>query len=194
MGGYMFAQDSTATKDTTTSKIEINGSLLTQIITDTDTILAYALDNINVSTPRTFESNEEYNRYRRYRQYANKVYPYALESIKLFREMEAATADLKKRKRKKHIRQLRKDVKDEFSDPLKNLSRTQGKILVKMIERELDRPMFDLLKELNGGLAASKWQFVGKLYGYDLKEGYIECQDKILDAVLQDFDISYEIK
>jgi len=177
-----------------TEKVEIDGEIVNQVIENGDTILTYDLDNITVSIPRVFENKEEYRKYRRYRHYATKVYPYAVESIKIFREMEQATLNMKKKHRKKYVRTLRKQAKKEFKDPLKKLSRTQGKILVKMIERELETNMFKLLKDLNGGFSASKWQTVGKLYGYDLKEGYIEGMDRILDAVLQDFDISHKIK
>jgi hypothetical protein len=62
-----------------------------------------------------------------------------------------------------------------------------------MIERKLDTPVYDLLKGLRGGFVAGKWQSVGKLYGYDLKEGYIPGEDPILDAVLQDFEINYVV-
>jgi hypothetical protein len=174
-------------------KIEIDGEIVTQVIENGDTILTYDLDNITVSIPRVFENKEEYRKYRRYRNYATKVYPYAVESIKIFREMEDATQNMRKKERKKYIKKLRKQAKKEFKDPLKKLSRTQGKILVKMIERELETNMFQLLKELNGGFSASKWQTVGKLYGYDLKEGYVPGIDRIMDAILQDFDISHKI-
>ena len=175
-------------------KVEIDGHILNQVVEGGDTILTYDLENITVSIPRVFNDQEEFRKYRRYRYYATLVYPYAVESIKIFREMEMATLEMKKKHRNKYIRQLRRDVKDEFKDPLKQLTRTQGKILIKMIERELDRDMYDLLKDLNSGFAARKWQIVGGLYGYDLKQGYIEGDDPILDAVLQDFDISHKIQ
>lgn len=189
----LFTAGNTSAQDTT-SKVKIDGELVTQVIENGDTVLSYDLENITISIPRTFDNQEEYRKYRRYRYYATKVYPYAVESIKIFRELEAETAGLKKKQRKKYVKKLRKDVKKEFKDPLKKLSRTQGKILVKMIERELETPMFFLLKDLNGGFSASKWQAVGKLYGYNLKDGYIPGEDKILDAILQDFDISHQIE
>lgn len=182
-----------AYSQSSTRKIEIDGQIVNQIIENGDTILTYDLDNITVSIPRVFNDQEEFRKYRRYRYYATKVYPYAVESIKIFREMEDETREMKKKHRKKYIRKLRQDVKEQFKDPLKGLTRTQGKILIKMIERELDTDMYALLKELNNGFSARKWQIVGGLYGYNLKEGYIEGQDNILDAVLQDFDISHKI-
>ena len=65
---------------------------------------------------------------------------------------------------------------------------------VKMIERELDRNMYSLVRELRGRFTAFYWHNFGKLYSYDLKEGYQKGKYIILDAVLQDFDISYRIE
>lgn len=173
---------------------KIDGVIATHQIDDAgDTLIVADLNLVTVTAPRTFASEAEYRRYMKYRRYASQVYPYAVRSIKIFREVERDTEGMKKRKKRKHIRKLHKDLKKELTDPLKNLSRTQGKILVKMIEYELETPLFDLLKSLRGGLAATKWHSLGKLYGYDLKKGYICGEDEILDAILADFDISYEV-
>lgn len=158
-----------------------------------DTLILASLDDVTVSTPRSFNSDEEYRRFRRYRRYALKVYPYAVEAIRIFRELENDTEDMKKREKKKHIRDLQKEMKDKFSDPLKDLTKTQGMILIKMIEKELDTPMYFLIKDLRSGFTATYWKLIGGLYGHDLKEGYIEGQDPVLDAVLNDLDISYDV-
>lgn len=157
-----------------------------------DTLILADLNDVTVSAPRSFNSDEEYRRFNRYRRYAVKVYPYAVEAIRIFREMENETEDMRKRDRKKHVRRLQKEMKEEFSDPLKNLTKTQGMILIKMIEKELDTPMYYLIKDLRSGLTASYWGTVGKLYGHNLKEGYIYGQDPVLDAVLEDLDISHK--
>ena len=62
-----------------------------------------------------------------------------------------------------------------------------------MIEKELDDNFYDLLKGLRGGFNARVWQTAGKFYGYNLKDGYTKGEDPILDAVLGDLNISYEI-
>ena len=174
--------------------IRIDGEVLTTKVENGDTVLMADLDDVSVTSFREFASDTEYRRYLKYRRYASTVYPYAVEAVKIFQEVERDTEGLKNRKRKKHVRHLQQDLKKEFTDPLKDLSRTQGKILIEMIERKLDTPMYTLLKSLRGGFVAGKWQTVGKLYGYDLKEGYIPGQDPILDAVLQDFEITYEVE
>lgn len=176
-----------------TTEIEFDGKVYTAMVSDQDTFILQRLEDVSITAPRTFENYDDYRMYIRYRRYAQKVYPYAVEAIKIFREMEYATRNYSKRKRKRHIRKLQKQLKKEFSEPLKNLTRTQGYILTKMIEKELDTPMYDLIKDLRGGFTAGYYNQFGKLYGYKLKQGYIPGEDMLLDIVLQDYDISYEL-
>ncbi|MFK7807023.1 MAG: DUF4294 domain-containing protein [Saprospiraceae bacterium] len=175
-------------------KLTIDGQVVTALITETDTILIADLGDVSVSSLRTFADRDDYRRYLKYKRYAAKVYPFAAQGIRIFKEMEAATANMNKRKRKRHIRRLQKELKKEFKKPLKGLTRTQGKILVKMIEKELDRDFYGLMKELRGTVTASYYHGFSKMYGYDLKKKYKEGDDKILDIVLRDFDLSYEVE
>lgn len=171
--------------------MEIDGQIVTAVISDNDTIFLASFDDVSISDFRSFETAWDYRRYTILRRYALVVYPYAVKAIKIFREQEYATKTMKKRKRKKYVKKLAKELKKEFEEPLKNLTKTQGKLLVKMIERELDKSMFNLLKDLRGVWTARWWNATSKLLGYDLKKAYKEGEDPILDAVLQDFNISY---
>ena len=91
------------------------------------------------------------------------------------------------------MKRLQKRMQEEFEDPLKKLTKTQGKIVVKMIERELNTPFYYLLKDLRGRFTASYWSLFSRSFGYRLKKGYIPGEDKVLDAVLYDYDISHDI-
>lgn len=174
--------------------VSVDGQVLPYMIDDCgDTLIVATLDDVSVSSMRNFDSREDYLKYRRYRRYAAIVYPYAVEAIKLFREVEYATNHMKNREQRRYIKQLHKDLKREFTDPLKGLTKTQGMILIEMIERELDTPLYALIKDLRNGLTASYWNTMGSLFGHDIKEGYIEGADPILDAVLRDMNISYEV-
>ena len=176
-------------------KITLDGQLVTVLITDTnDTLLIADLDDVAVSTPRDFADRDEYRKFLKYRRYAAKVYPYAVDAIRIFRESEEAYYTMKRAKRKKHFKRLQKELKKEFKEPLKKLTRTQGKILVKMIEKELDTPMYTLLKNLRGTVTAAKYNGIGKMYGYSLKTGYVVGDDEIMDIVLKDFDVSHASK
>ena len=174
--------------------VSVNGQLYPYTIDECgDTLIMATLNDVSVSSMREFDNREDYLKYRRYRRYAAKVYPYAVEAIKLFREVEYATNNMKRRQERRYVKDLHKSLKEDFTDPLKGLTKTQGMILIKMIERELDVPMYYLIKDLRNGLTATYWSTMGKLFGHDLKEGYKEGQDPILDAVLSDMNISYDL-
>ncbi len=178
---------------TNLGKTSINGQLMTVMLDDKgDTILvADDLTTVSLTSPRNFKSQEEYNRYRYYLKCAAIVYPYAKESIKVFKQLEQETDEMRKGKRKRYAKKLQKDLDDKFEDPLKGLTKIQGKILVKMVEKELNTPLYDLVKTYRGGMTAGYWNTMSKFWGYDLKRGYMEGDDPILDAVLEDFNISY---
>ena len=172
----------------------IDGQIVKARVDDCDTLIMADLENVTVTSPRRFESDEDYKKYLRYRRYAAKVYPYAVESIKLYREVEQDSKDWSKRKRRKTLRKMDKNLTSEWKDPLKNLTKTQGLILMKMIERELDVPFYYLIKDLRGGFRATYWATFGAMYGFNLQTGYVVGEDPILDAVLQDFNISHDTK
>ena len=155
-----------------------------------DTIYIAKIGDVSVSAPQ-FASDDDMRRYRIYRQYAVKVYPYAAEAIKIFRKQEAITRHLDPEYKRKYLKILHKELKTEFEDPLKKLTRTQGMILIKMIEKELDTPMYFLIKDLKGGVNATYWNTMGKFFGHYIKEGYEVGKDPILDMVLNDFNIAY---
>lgn len=176
------------------TSVRLAGKIYPAIIDECgDTMIVANLGRVSVSSPRAFDSDEEYKKYMKYRRAAIKVYPYAVDAIKTYRELQAETDTLKKRKQRKYARQLQKDKEDRLEDELKKLTRTQGFVLTKMIERELDIAMHDLIKDLRGGFTATYWGTLSRFYGYRLKDGYTEGEDYILDMVLDDFDISHEM-
>lgn len=176
-------------------KLEVKGKVYSAMITEEgDTLILADLDDVSITSFRKFDTDADYQKYQKFRRYALKVFPYAKEAIRIFREVEYAKANLKKKDYKKKLSQLEEELKAEFEEPLTKLTKLQGKIMIKMIEKELDSTMYDLLKGLKGRFAAFYWNQFSKLYSYDLKEGYEYGKYDILDAVLQDFDISYRLE
>lgn len=177
-----------AQSDVRTVKVE--GQIVRMMVTETgDTLFLSTLDDRSISTPREFANRDEYIRYRRYQIYAAQVYPYASQAIRIFKEVEDQADGLNNRKKKKFYKEKTDELKSEFEEPLKKLTKTQGKILVKMIERELDTPMYDLIKNLRGTFTATYWSAFSRFYGHQLKDGYIQGEDAILDAVLDDLEL-----
>jgi hypothetical protein len=189
-----FVLDLTAQTSTVydTTIVYTDGRVMRVRINGTDTIVVARIPEVVVKAPPVFSDDEEYRQYMRYKRYATEVLPYAIESIRIYRKYQRETAGMKPGQAKRHAKEIQKEIKEEFTDPLKDLSRTQGKVLVKMIERHLDTPMYNVLRDVRGSFTATKWQTIGRLYGYDLKEGYIPGQDRILDMILNDFELNVD--
>lgn len=188
-------QSSNSGKGDLQTKVTVDGRVYPALVTaEGDTMILVDIDDVSVTSLRTFASDEEYNKYQKFRRYAATVFPYAKEAIRIFRETEYASQHLSKKQRKKRLKELDKQLTAEFEEPLKGLTKLQGKIMMKMIERELNQNMYDLIKGVKGPFTAFYWHHFSKLYSYDLKEGYNEGDYNILDAVLKDFDVSYRIE
>ncbi len=114
------------------------------------------------------------------------VYPYAkLAGQKLteFRDTLAKIPDEKARK--KFIREAEKQLEDQFGDQIKDLTFSQGKILIKLIYRETGNSSYDLVKQLRGGFTAFIWQSMAKLFGYDLKTQYDPAgEDQAIERIV----------
>ena len=144
--------------DLNLQKTTIDGQLVNIMITPNgDTLIMADLEDISITSLRKFETDADYLKYLKFKRYAAKVYPYAKEAIKIFREMEYATQNMKRRQRKKYIKELEKELEVQFEEPLKKLTKLQGKIMIKMIEKETDETMFNLLKSIKGRFAA--WSY-----------------------------------
>jgi hypothetical protein len=187
-----WAQDSFGQAIYDTTMVYPDGRVFRITIQGSDTIAVAQLREVVVKAPPVFADDEEYRQYMRYRRYATEVLQYAIESIRLYRKYQHETEGMNNNQAKRYAKDIQKDVKDDFTDHLKNLSRTQGKILVKMIENHLHMPMYDVLHDVRGGFTATKWQTIGRLYGYDLKEGYTPGEDRVLDMILKDFELNIE--
>lgn len=161
------------------------------VLPNGDTMIYCQLREIEVSAPRTFANADDFKRYERYQRYAPTVIPFAVEAVRTYRELEAATRDGSNKDRKKYINDLQNKMDDKFKSQLKDLTRTQGLMLIKMVEKELHMPFYDLVKDVKGGFSAFYWNEFGKIYGYQLKDGYERGKDYILDSVLDKYDLSY---
>ncbi len=171
-------------------RIRLKGEIVTALVLGEDTLIMYNLPAVNVVRKRIFKNVDEYIKYKRYMKYAKIVYPYAVESMRVYRKVSVETQGMGWWKKRRYINRLNKELKKQYKKPLKNLTKTQGYILVKMIERELDIPFYKLIKQTKGVWTATYYSGLGQFYGYHLKKGYIRGQDPILDIVLDDFDIT----
>jgi hypothetical protein len=96
-----------------------------------------------------------------------------MQTAKILNDIDANLKKIKsKRKRKRYIRKAQKYLKEEFSDQLKKLTRTEGKILIKLIHRQTGKTVFDLIKEYRSGWKAFWYNSTANLFDLSLKKEY----------------------
>jgi len=92
--------------------------------------------------------------------------------------------------RKNYIRQLEKDVFAEYEDDIQEMTITQGRILIKLIDRETKNTSYELIKKYRGGLSAAFWQGIARIFGTNLKEEYDPYgKDILIELILQDIEM-----
>ena len=84
------------------------------------------------------------------------------------------------RMKKAYIRVCEKDLKNEFEDELKDLSINQGRILMKLIDRETGKTTYQIVKEMRGGFEAVMWQAVARIFGNNMKSEYDASTEDIM--------------
>ena len=181
-----FAQ--TSVRTTPVDTVAKGGAWARMEVENGDTTFVMSLWTVRISSKRNFKDLDEQRRYFRYVRACRKVYPYALQAIQMYAEIQEETEDMNKGQRRRFIRKEHKELKEDFKEQMKNLSKTEGRVLIKMIERQTEKPFFDLLEETRGGTTAKYWNTLGKLWGYDLKEGYRVGAEPLLDDALLDYD------
>ena len=119
-----------------------------------------------------------------------KVYPYAkLAAVKLREMNEHASTLTSEREKRKYIKSTEKQMKEDFEEQIKNLSISQGDVLIKLINRETGNTSYELLKELRGSFNAFFSQGLAKLFGHDLKDTYEpEGKDKNIENIIKQIE------
>jgi hypothetical protein len=116
-----------------------------------------------------------------------KVYPFAKlagEKLRYYKQILDTIPSEKGRKR--FIKQAQKELESQFGDQLKELTFSQGKILIKLIYRETGNSTFDIVKELRGGFQAFIYQTMARIFGYNLKSGYDpEGEDQVIEQIVR---------
>jgi hypothetical protein len=116
-----------------------------------------------------------------------KVYPYAKAAGELMQGYEAEMKRLKTdRERKKYLEKAEEELIREFEGDIKNMTISEGLILIKLIDRETGDSSYDLIKELRGSFNAFVWQSLARLFGTNLKEEYDPVdEDRIIEDIVQ---------
>ena len=145
----------------------------------------------NLSEKKLAKLMEEWNRLR------NAVYvtyPYARTAGTLMNDINARISQMKTKKEKKaYIKSREKELKAQFADPLSNLSVYQGKILMKLINRQTGNNCYEIVKEYRGGVTARLYQTVAFFFGSSLKQDWdlSDKTDRQIENIVKEIDGSW---
>lgn len=151
-----------------------------------DTMPHIYVKEIIIFPERKFESKREARRYGRLVKNVKVALPYAKMANNTLAEINNHLLTLEDEKSKrKYINKMDKLLRDEYEEELKKLTITQGRILIKLIDRETGNTSYYLVQELKGNFSAFLWQSIARLFGEDLKENYDEQgEDKLIEEII----------
>jgi hypothetical protein len=120
-------------------------------------------------------------------------YPYAKRAGIILNDINLKLSLIpNKRDQKKYIKSREKELKKEFSDPLTNLSIYQGKVLMKLINRQTGNNCYDIIKEYKGGVTARVYQTVAFFYNSSLKQPYeVQGRDSEIEKIVLEVEKMY---
>lgn len=179
MSFFRYAQNITDSLSTDTSSFKIfenklaNGKVMQMLVIDGDTSYIFNLPVVRIVGEKLYGDAEKDKQFRRLRYHVTKVYPYAKLASQKFSDYNEELMNVgSNRKRRLLLKQKEKELKEEFADVIKKMTVTQGRVLVKLIDRETGESTYDIIKEMRGGFKAFIYQGIAKLYSGDLKERY----------------------
>lgn len=167
---------------------------------DGDTIARdmISLDEVILLEKLKFKSNEERRQYLILRRKTLKVYPYAkLAAERLITMNERLNTIENKRHKKIYTRRVQRYVEEEFSKELKEFTRSEGQILVKLIHRQTGHTAYDLVKELRTGWRAFRYNITAGLFNISLKEEFRPFENKedfLIEDILERAFQNYELE
>jgi len=162
-------------------------------IMDGDTVPLIEIQTSIIYPPYEFKNRRQQVRYSRLVYNVQKVYPYArlaAERLEAFRQvLDTITRE---KERKAYIKFAENELQEEFGDEIRDLTFSQGKILIKLIYRETGNSSFEIVQELRGKFTAFIWQTLAVIFGYNLKNGYDpEGEDREIEEIIRLIDEGY---
>jgi hypothetical protein len=149
------------------------GIVTKAIILDGDTLPVFWIPEVRITAPISFKSKGQAITWTKLVQNVKKVYPYARIAGKKMKEYNELLRPIEsKKERRQLIEKMQDELFAEFEKDLRNLTISQGKILIKLIDRETSFTTYDIIRDYRGGILAGFWQVAGSFFGYNLKEPY----------------------
>ncbi|WP_394810036.1 DUF4294 domain-containing protein [Bacteroides fragilis] len=167
-------------------KTNLGEYLVPMCVYNGDTIPAFQIPTIHIFKPLKFRNRKEQMEYYKLVRNVKKVYPIAREINRTIIETYEYLQTLPNEKaRQRHIKRVEKGLKEQYTPRMKKLSFAQGKLLIKLIDRQSHQSSYELVKAFMGPFKAGFYQTFAALFGASLKKQYDpEGEDKLTERVI----------
>ncbi len=157
------------------------------VIEEGDTFMVAGIEEVYIFSERKFKNERERRRYTRLIRNVKKAYPWAKLSARILQYLERNLEKIpEKRDQKRFTRVLENELFDKYEEELKQLTITQGRILIKLVDRETGDTSYNLVREFRGSLSAFFWQTLARLFGSNLKDDYDPGgEDRDIEEIVQ---------
>ena len=148
--------------------------MMQYIVEGKDTILIDEIRASKVYSRLPKQKGKEWRKYYRLVHNFSKTYPYALAARNVVNRADKTIEEknLKRVKRDRYINEVQDELFEMFEEPLRSLTVSQGALLMKLIDREIGKSSYMIIKDYKSGIAARFWQGIAKMFGSDLKKPY----------------------
>ncbi|MCF8235610.1 MAG: DUF4294 domain-containing protein [Bacteroidales bacterium] len=155
-------------------------------VIDGDTIPMITLEQVEIFSFHGIDTKRDKRRLSRLIRNVKAVYPYAkIAGIKFEKYSGELEQIESKRERKALMKQVEQEIKEDFGDDLRKMTFSQGKILIKLIDRETDNSSYEIVEEFRGAFVAFFWQTFARLFGFNLKVSYDpDGDDKTIETIV----------
>jgi hypothetical protein len=169
-----------------------NGYKIQCVITENgDTIPNIILNYVYIVDEMVFETRKQKHQWTRLKRDVAIVYPYSKLANKKLSFYNDQMAGKSKSEQKDLLKKAEKEIVAEFKDDVGKMSLNQGRILIKLIDRQTGNTSYELVKDLRGGFQAFFWQSVASLFKTNLKESFdpnANKEDKMIEQIVNSID------
>jgi hypothetical protein len=159
-------------------------------VIDGDTVPLIHLAPAEIFAAISPEAAERMKAYNKLRRDVLRAYPFARLAADQLKFINDSVGKIPSEKeRKKFLKRTESDLKAQFEKDLKKLTVTQGRILIKLIDRETGETSYALVKELRGSVQAFFWQSIARIFGSNLKSEYnAEQEDVLIEGIVRQIE------
>lgn len=154
-------------------------------LVDGDSIQYMEMSNVYVYPELTFKNKRQQQSYMRLVKNVKKVLPIAKQVRQIIIETAEFTETLPPEERKEHLKRVEQSIVKEYKPQMKKLTYSQGKLLIKLVDRECHSTAYEAMQAFIGPIRSGMWQAFAWMFGASLKKGYdAEGTDRLTERVV----------